>query len=138
MAAAPIVFGYEIFEETIKKMNAFLDYRNYKTVAEIVGMSLPHLKKLDEVPRRDVFRPSASVKEAECSACGQCYKTCFFGAISYAKKEKPSIDTKICEGCGLCAQVCPKGAIQLTINGQEIPTSWEGARGRIAESNRKP
>jgi ferredoxin len=138
MAAAPIIFGYEIFEETLEKMNAFLDHQHYKSVEEIVGISLKHLRKLEDVPRRDVFRPSAVVNPEECTACGRCTKVCFYGAIVHKKKEKAVIDPKECVGCGLCTQVCPKDAIRLVIKGSVVATSWEGARGRLAESKRKP
>ena len=138
MAAAPIVFGYGIFSETLKKMERFLDNHHYRSVGEIVGMALDHLKPLDQVPRRDQVRPLSVVDPTKCSGCGQCYEVCFFEAIVYRKGEKISINTDRCEGCGLCTQVCPKDALKLVLEGKELPVTWAGARGRMAEGKRKP
>ena len=138
MAAAPIIFGYEIFEETLEKMDAFLDHHQYPSIEAIKGIALPHLKTLDQVVRRDRFKPTAVVVRKNCTACGQCYKVCFYEAIQFKKGKKASIDPKTCQGCGLCTQVCPKDAINLTIDGEIYPNTWEGARGRLAEARRKP
>jgi dihydropyrimidine dehydrogenase (NAD+) subunit PreA len=139
MAAAPIVFGYGVFSETIEKMAAFLDHHGYGSVRDIKGIALAHLKPLDQVARRDRFKPTANVVEERCTGCGQCHDVCFYGAVQFEKKaKKASIREQICEGCGLCTQVCPKDAIRLMIDGGEHPHSWEGARGRLAESRRKP
>jgi dihydropyrimidine dehydrogenase (NAD+) subunit PreA len=138
MAAAPIVFGYEVFEETIQKIGTFLDHHHYRSVEEIKGIALPHLKPLDQVPRRDQFKPTATVDRKLCTACGQCYKVCFYEAIQFKKGKKASIAPQTCEGCGLCTQVCPKDAIRLVVGGERYPNVWEGARGRLAESRRKP
>jgi dihydropyrimidine dehydrogenase (NAD+) subunit PreA len=137
MAAAPIVFGYEVFEETIRKMNAFLDHHHYDSIEAIKGMALPHVKPLDQVPRRDRFKPTAVLVRKNCTACGQCYKVCFYEAIQFKKGKKASIDPHACQGCGLCTQVCPKDAINLVIDGEVYPNVWEGARGRLAETRRK-
>ena len=137
MAAAPIVFGYGVFPETLKKIDRFLEHHRHASVEEIVGMALDHLKPLDQVPRRDQVRPLCVVDRDKCSACGQCHEVCFYEAILYKKGEKVSIVPERCEGCGLCTQVCPKDALGLVRDGKKVPVSWEGARGRIAESKRK-
>ena len=137
MAAAPIVFGYGIFPETMKKIDLFLEHHHYQSVEEIVGIALGHLRPLDQVPRRDQVRPLCIVDQEKCTGCGHCYEVCFYEAILYQKGEKVSIDPKRCEGCGLCTQVCPKNALGLVLNGKDVPISWEGARGRIAEGKRK-
>ncbi len=127
MAAAPILRGHGVFTETIKGIEKYLDTHSYESINDIKGLSLKYLKKLEEVPRRDVFKPTAKVNPSKCSGCGYCKKICFYSAIEM-KENIAVINEKKCKGCGLCTQMCPDEAIQLTIDGEIVPTSWEGSR----------
>ncbi len=43
MAAAPIVFGYGVFPETLKKMDRFLERGSYESIEAMVGIALDHV-----------------------------------------------------------------------------------------------
>jgi MinD superfamily P-loop ATPase len=56
----------------------------------------------------------ASVREAECIACGLCAELCAFGAISQTGPAATAVvDPLACEGCSVCAHFCPVGAIDF-------------------------
>ena len=136
MAAAPILRGHQVFAETLEGIEKFLDTQGYKSINEIKGVALKYLKTLEEVPRRDVFRPKAEVDFDKCNGCGDCERVCFYGAVEIEEKAA-IIDKQKCVGCALCAQMCHREAIQLTFDGKIVPVFWEGARGKVAEQKRK-
>jgi len=136
MAAAPMLRGHGVFTETLKGIERFLDTHGYKSINDIKGSALRHLRTLEEVPRRDVFKPEAEVNPDICTGCGDCREVCFYSAIEM-EEEVAIIDKEKCVGCALCAQMCSCEAIHLKLNGREVPVFWEGARGRIAEQKRK-
>lgn len=127
MAAAPMLRGHEVFTQTIEGIEKYLDTHGYKFINDIKGIALKHLRTLEEVPRRDVFRPRAKVDSDKCTGCGYCKKVCFHSAIEM-KENIPIINKEKCIGCGLCTQICLEKAIQLTIDGEIVLTSWEGSR----------
>ena len=136
LCAAPSLRGYKAFTETIEGIDKWLDSHGHKSVNDIVGIALPHVKVFKDVPRKDVYKPLADVDEEKCIGCGDCMEVCFYSAISMEGK-LAKVDKKICDGCALCAQMCPTGAIGLWHEGQFVPTSYEGARGRKGEASRK-
>lgn len=48
-----------------------------------------------------------------CLGCGDCVKSCVYGAISISKKGCAIIDKEKCTGCGECVSVCPNKLISL-------------------------
>ena len=52
-----------------------------------------------------------------CRACGECEKTCVFGAIKVMDvapgKRQAVVNEAICTGCGACNVACPTGAASL-------------------------
>lgn len=129
MCAGPTLRGYGFFTETIRGIDAFLDSHGYASVSEIIGMALPHIRHLREVPRKDVFKPIAQVDPEKCNGCGTCLKICFYSALTMAEG-LATVDQAKCDGCALCAQMCPPEAIKLYHQGVGVPVSWAGARGR--------
>jgi heterodisulfide reductase subunit A len=61
--------------------------------------------------------PIASVDEALCTGCGNCVKSCPFGAISMDRRDGvldvSRIDPLMCKGCGNCVVACPVKTISL-------------------------
>ena len=63
----------------------------------------------------------ATIRSAQCVACGVCAAHCHFDAIDpvYAADGTPTayaVNDLACEGCGFCGHVCPIGAIDVTDN----------------------
>lgn len=136
MAAAPMLRGHQVFTETVEGIKNFLDIQEHESISKIKGIALKHLKTLEKVPRRDVFRPRAEVDPDKCNGCGDCEKVCFYSAVKMEEKVA-IVDKGKCVGCALCAQMCPREAIQLKVDDKIVPVFWEGARGGIAEQKRK-
>lgn len=61
---------------------------------------------------------SIRVLEDVCSLCGECVKSCPFGAISLTE-ERIKI-TEGCNLCGACVEICPFEAIKITVERKEI------------------
>lgn len=60
-------------------------------------------------------KPAVDIEK--CVKCGQCYRNCAHGAISFPKPEqKAHIDTEKCVGCGRCIGSCNYDAIS-PVNG---------------------
>lgn len=55
----------------------------------------------------------ATVRAADCTACGLCSRLCAVDAITQPAGEPAVIDSVACEGCGVCAHFCPVGAIDF-------------------------
>ncbi len=48
-----------------------------------------------------------------CLGCGDCVKSCVYGAITISKKGCAIVDKTKCVGCGECVDVCPNKLISL-------------------------
>ena len=48
-----------------------------------------------------------------CLGCGDCVKSCVYGAISISKKGCAIVDKTKCVGCGECVDACPNKLISL-------------------------
>jgi MinD superfamily P-loop ATPase len=46
-----------------------------------------------------------------CDSCGECARTCAFGALIVSKKAR-SVIKELCHACGACEMVCSKNAIE--------------------------
>ena len=56
----------------------------------------------------------SSIDPLQCSGCKECISRCYFGAITYDRRNvKCSIDLMNCYGCGVCRAVCNNRAINL-------------------------
>ncbi|MBF0473003.1 MAG: 4Fe-4S binding protein [Nitrospirae bacterium] len=57
----------------------------------------------------------AEINNDLCSGCRECMKRCYYGAISYDRKNvKCNINSMKCYGCGICRAVCKYDAIHLS------------------------
>ena len=76
-----------------------------KTKFEYVGDQTCSSKNLQH--NGDRFCPVA------CLGCGDCVKSCVYGAISISKKGCAIVDKTKCVGCGECVATCPNKLIAL-------------------------
>lgn len=135
MCTEPMLRGYTVFGETIKGLNSWLDNHGYKSIKDIIGISLPKVLLPIQIPNIKKFLATASVNADTCTGCGFCEPVCFYNAIKLNENKKAAVDSK-CTGCGLCAQMCPVEAISLSYKGRTIPHTWAGAPGRKGERAR--
>jgi ferredoxin len=55
----------------------------------------------------------ARVDRSLCEGCGQCVRSCPFGAVALDGEDKAVVVFDLCMGCGLCADGCGRGALSL-------------------------
>jgi MinD superfamily P-loop ATPase len=58
----------------------------------------------------EVTIPVARVDEGRCTHCGECARTCAYGALAVLADQVVVVD-EMCHGCGACGIVCPEDAI---------------------------
>ncbi|MCS5694714.1 4Fe-4S binding protein [Desulfofundulus thermocisternus] len=138
MCTAPLLRGYQEYARTIQGMEEWLNSHEYKSVEEIIGISLKHIIPMPSIPRKDQMQAIAQITSEKCTGCGTCTEICPYDA-SYLVQGEVVIVEENCQGCGLCAQMCPEQAVTILVKGKniQIPTSWPGARGRIEETRRR-
>ncbi len=75
-----------------------------------------------KVKHREEFRAwrVASIRQADCAACGKCEELCRFGAVRN-NAASFEIDETACEGCGVCVEFCPVGAIDFP---EKVSGEW--------------
>jgi len=79
-----------------------------------------HLVLDPHIQERHVFRSghAATIRAADCIACGACLTHCRFDAVrmegTAAGAARFTIDPLACEGCGVCVRFCPAHAIDFS------------------------
>jgi MinD superfamily P-loop ATPase len=58
----------------------------------------------------EVTIPVARVDEDACTHCGECARTCAYGALAVVK-DRVMVTEEMCHGCGACVIVCPEDAM---------------------------
>lgn len=71
-------------------------------LAVMEGRNTPH----------SLSRPKHLMVESWCEGCGECERTCGFGAITVVNG-KATIDGQKCLMCGYCARVCPHFCVKV-------------------------
>ncbi len=60
---------------------------------------------------------SFSVVPEKCSQCGNCFRACLHGAISWEKGKVAAVLADKCTGCGACFTACPEKFSAIRIDG---------------------
>jgi electron transport complex protein RnfB len=56
----------------------------------------------------------AVIRNAQCTGCTRCAKSCPTDAIIGATRQLHSVLNRACSGCGKCVGACPENCIELT------------------------
>jgi dihydroorotate dehydrogenase subfamily 1 len=106
--------GHEWLKKIISGIDEFLDEQGYASVADIHGLAsrsalASYNQSFDDKGKHAV------IDEEKCTQCGNCVRSCFYGAMA---KGDERIDTlsEHCIGCELCYSVCPFDAIGFEPN----------------------
>ena len=104
--------GFRIVLDMIDGLSAFLDSKGLGSLQELVGRSLPHYRRWEELDLG--YRVVAHIDSKTCIGCGVCYAACNDGAhqaIAAKADERGrtavEVLTEHCVGCNLCSLVCP-------------------------------
>lgn len=112
-----IIYGGKKFAavgEILEGVENFLVENGYKSVQDLIGVTLPQILSWDKVDR--VSKATSKVIPEKCDGCAICPNWCFKDAIvmeGEGKDAKAVIDPNRCEGCGLCPSLCPLDAIEI-------------------------
>jgi len=109
-------YGFRIVEDMIDGLNNFLDERGYKTVRELIGVSVPKVGAWGQLDLS--YQVRARVNKEKCIGCQLCYIACLDGghqAIDLVPDSRiPLFAEERCVGCNLCSLICPvQGCITM-------------------------
>jgi dihydropyrimidine dehydrogenase (NAD+) subunit PreA len=111
-------WGFRIVEDMIDGLNNFLDERGYKTVRELIGVSVPKVGAWGQLDLS--YQVRARVDKTKCIGCQLCYIACLDGghqAIDLVPDSRiPLFAEERCVGCNLCSLICPvQGCITMQV-----------------------
>jgi dihydroorotate dehydrogenase subfamily 1 len=103
---APLLQGLGWFGKTLTQLEEWLDAHGRASLAELRGLTLPHLRK------PPAHTPLIFAFDAEtCTECRRCITVCAYAARRLTPQMDMLLDRALCRSCGLCATVCPTGAL---------------------------
>jgi dihydropyrimidine dehydrogenase (NAD+) subunit PreA len=113
VCTAVMQYGYRIIDDLVLGLRRYLAKRGLKSLAPLVGESLPLFLNPDSLNRDTVVYPKFN--HELCVGCGRCEVSCNDGghqAIVFDHdSRRPRLVGSRCVGCHLCRLVCPAGAI---------------------------
>jgi dihydropyrimidine dehydrogenase (NAD+) subunit PreA len=106
--------GFDIIHKLTRGLEEYLERRQFRSPADIVGKALPRLKRFPDLNLQ--AQRVAYVEPEQCNGCAICIRSCECGgyqAITMSEIKKAFVDVHACGGCGLCVGVCPTGGILM-------------------------
>lgn len=151
VCTAVMHYGYRIIEDLCDGLNAWMDAKGFKTIADVVGKSLHRISDFNDFDLS--FRAVARIDPDKCIRCNLCYVACNdtahqcidlidaggnkvppyrYDVRSNGKLEaistraQPVVREDDCVGCRLCHNVCPvEGCIEMVeVPSGRPPVTW--------------
>ncbi len=119
-----ILRGPTVYGRIARELDAFLNNHGYASVDEIRGLTVRLMRQCG--PPQAARPPEVNMER--CTLCGQCEKSCVYGAIHQDKESKIlTIDEEKCFHCGLCVTRCKLKAMTFKrpLNGRAGRASEE-------------
>lgn len=105
---APLLNGLGWFEETLDRLQVWLEVRGHAGLAGLRGLALPGLCQ----PPRHMALTFAFDSE-RCNRCGRCVAVCAYNARRLTSGGAMVLDEALCRSCGLCSSACKVGALRV-------------------------
>jgi len=130
VCTAVMHYGFRVIEDLCDGLSNWMDAKGFRTVAEIVGKSLPHISDFANFDLS--FSAVARIDASKCIKCNLCYVACNDAAhqcidlVAGGERPQPKVREEDCVGCRLCYNVCPvEQCIEMAelANGR-TPVSW--------------
>ncbi|HVZ63711.1 MAG TPA: NAD-dependent dihydropyrimidine dehydrogenase subunit PreA [Lacunisphaera sp.] len=149
-------YGFRIVEDLNDGLNAYLDGKGFKSLADLRGRAVRSLEKWENLDLH--FQRVARIDYDKCIGCNLCYIACEDGAHQcidlvnpdelaiglgpgrVPHKPVPVVREHDCVGCNLCSLVCPvDDCITMTVvdNGQP-PMTWSDYQAKLARGEMSP
>ena len=123
---APLLQGLGWFGKTLARLERWLDEHSYACLADLRGMTLPHLQEPAPHPSTRLRRAQSSRSghrtpltfafDVElCTQCDRCVTVCAYRARDLSADGQMSLDEAACRSCGLCTSVCPTRALRVVL-----------------------
>jgi dihydropyrimidine dehydrogenase (NAD+) subunit PreA len=140
VCTAVMHYGYRIVEDLIDGLSNYLDEKGYKSVKEIVGLSV---RRMTDWGNLDLnYKTVARIDHAKCIQCNLCHVACEDGAhqciplVQVHGTRYPVVEEHECVGCNLCHLVCPvPGCISMVrLDDGSNPLTWRELTSRRPET----
>ena len=113
VCTAVMHYGFRIIEDLCDGLSNWMDAKGFKTIAEVVGKSLPQISDFGDFDLS--FSEVARIDASKCIKCDLCYVACNdtahqcidLVAASPDQRPQPVVREQDCVGCRLCFNVCP-------------------------------
>ena len=147
-------YGFRIVADMIDGLNAWMDSKGYKTIADFSGKAVGNVDKWETLNLN--YKRVASIDYDKCVGCNLCYIACEDGAhqaIELIKPDQvdlgpgrvpgkpiPQIKEDECVGCNLCSLVCPVDhcITMVDVDTGKKPMSWKDYQAGLAAGKMKP
>lgn len=107
-----ILRGPTIYAKIARELDAFLEEHGYASVEEISGLTVRRMRQRS-APK---MTHAPEVNMERCRLCGNCDKSCPYGAIRMDKDARIlEIDEEKCFHCGLCFTRCKLRAMTVKL-----------------------
>jgi dihydropyrimidine dehydrogenase (NAD+) subunit PreA len=110
VCTAAMVYGFRIIDDLTAGLSNFLDEKNMRSVAELVGKAVPSVTDWQYLNLNYIEK--AVIDQDLCIKCGRCHIVCEDASHQAITKSVNGqrhfevIDAE-CVGCNLCVSVCP-------------------------------